>query len=139
MYFNFDVNFFVLPNIIFMDLQTKKERLSLIKKSLEKNFRKVENIGSVFFVSEGTGCVLRDVVYRHSKSIGLEFEVLSLDEKPYFVGTKEHAVALFDSFGGSYSPSEYCHSLTHHMSLWVWTAPEKMENLDIEEAKNALF
>lgn len=122
-----------------MDLQTKKERLSLIKKSLEKNFRKVENTGSVFFTSGCNGCVLRDVVYARSQSIGLEFEVLALDEKPYFVGTKEHAVALFDSFGGSYSPSEYCHSQTHHMNLWVWTAPEKMEELSLEDAKSALF
>ena len=139
MYFNFNVNFFVLPNIIFMDLKTKKERLSLIKKSLEKNFRKVENIGSVFFVSGCNGCVLRDVVYRRSQSIGLEFEVLSLDEKPYFVGTKDHATALFIALGGSYSPCEFCYCLTHHMSLWVWIAPEKMEKLDVEEAKNALF
>lgn len=122
-----------------MDLQTKKERISLVKTALNKVFRKVDNVGAVFFVSEGTGCVLRDVVYRRSQSIGLEFEVLALDEKPYFVGTKDHATALFSALGGSYSPSEYCHSLTHHMSLWVWTAPEKMENLDIEEAKNALF
>ena len=122
-----------------MDLQTKKERISLVKTALNKVFRKVDNVGAVFFVSEGTGCVLRDVVYARSQSIGLEFEVLALDEKPYFVGTKEHAVALFDSFGGSYSPSEYCHSQTHHMNLWVWTAPEKMEELSLEDAKTALF
>lgn len=122
-----------------MDLQTKKERLSLIKKSLEKIFHKVENVGSVFFVSGCKGCVLRDVVYSRSQSIGLDFDVLALDEKPYFTGTKEHATALFDAFGGSYTPSEYCHSLTHHMNLWIWTAPEKMETLDMEEAKAALF
>lgn len=122
-----------------MDLQTKKERISLVKTALNKVFRKVDNVGSVFFVSEGTGCVLRDVVFRHSKSIGLEFEVLTLDKNPYFVGTKEHAVALFNAFGGSYSPSEYCHSMTHHMNLWIWSAPLDKDGLSFEEAEMALF
>lgn len=122
-----------------MDLQTKKERLSLVKAALEKIFRKVENVGSVFFVSEGSGCVLRDVVFSRSQSIGLEFEVLDLDGKPYYAGTKEHASALFNAFGGSYSPSEYCHSMTHHMNLWTWTAPEELQVLDADDAKAALF
>ena len=122
-----------------MDLQTKKERISLVKTALNKVFRKVDNVGSVFFVSEGTGCVLRDVVFRHSKSIGLEFEVLTLDKNPYFAGTKEHAVALFNAFGGSYSPSEYCHSMTHHMNLLIWSAPLDKDGLSFEEAEMALF
>lgn len=122
-----------------MDLQTKKERISLVKTALNKVFRKVDNVGAVFFVSEGTGCVLRDVVFRHSKSIGLEFEVLTVDKNPYFVGTKEHAVALFSAFGGSYSPSEYCHSMTHHMNLWIWSAPLDKDGLSLEEDEMALF
>lgn len=122
-----------------MDLKVKKERLSLITSELSHIFRKVENVGTVFFVGDGSGCVLRDVVYHRTKSIGLEFEVLSLDDTPYFAGTKEHAAALFAAFGGSYSPSEYCHSMTHHMNLWVWTPPADMQSLSIEDAKDALF
>ncbi len=122
-----------------MDLQTKKERISLVKTALEKIFRKVDNVGAVFFVSGSTGCVLRDVVFSRSQSIGLEFEVLTLDKNPYFVGTKEHAAALFNAFGGSYSPSEYCHSLTHHMNLWTWSAPLDKDGLSLEEAEIALF
>lgn len=122
-----------------MDLQTKKERLALVKTALKRIFRKVENIGSVFFVSEGSGCVLRDVVFYRSQSIGLPFEVLALDNSPYFAGTKEHAAALFNAFGGQYFPSEYCHSSTHQMNLWIWTAPSGMETLSMDNAQAALF
>ena len=122
-----------------MDLKTKKERLALIKAALEHVFRKVENNGSVFFVREGCGCVLRDVVFSRSKSIGLDFEVLDLDDVPYFAGTKDHATALFNAFGGQYFPSEYCHSTTRHMNLWIWTAPEGMKTLSENDAKIALF
>ena len=113
--------------------------MSLVKAALEKIYRKVENVGSVFFVSEGTGCDLRDVVFRHSQYIGLEFEVLDLDGKPYYVGTKAHASALFNAFCGSCSTSEYFHSMTHYMNLWTWTAPAEVQVLDVEDAKIALF
>lgn len=122
-----------------MDLSVKKDKLALIEAELLHVFCEVKNIGSVFFVTKKNKCVLRDLIYTHSKSVGLYFEVLVLDGGPYFVGTKDHATALFSALGGSYSPSEYCHSMTHHMSLWIWTAPKDMQVLDVEDAKIALF
>lgn len=122
-----------------MDLSVKKEKLVLIEAELLHVFREVKNIGSVFFVTKKNKCVLRDLIYTRSKSVGLDFEVLVLDGGPYFVGTKDHATALFSALGGSYSPSEYCHSMTHHMSLWIWTSPTDMQVLDVEDAKIALF
>lgn len=122
-----------------MDLQTKKQKIISVKHRLEAYFRTIENVGSVFFVSGGHGCVLRDVVYHCATSENLYFEVFALDETPYFVGSPEHAETLEKILGGMARPSEYCFKTANPLDLWTWTPPAEIKTLDLEDAETALF
>ena len=137
-YFNYVVNFCLIKSNR-MDLQTKKERIVDVKECLKSYFRNVENIGAIFFVSGGHGCVLRDVVYQYATRKDLYFEVFALDKTPYFVGSLEHAEALEKIFGGNSCPSEYCFKAINPLDLWTWSPASEMEELSLEDAKTALF
>ena len=136
-----------------MNLLEKKEKLNVVKKYLNENVHlngKVENVGSVFFAYNLHACVLRDTVFYKSKEFGLDFEVLCMLSS-YFVGTKAHAEALKEGFGGTVEPTEYCAIANGSRELYVWQGPrrgEQLENstknqevtpLDIEEIKDILF
>ena len=133
-------------------MKTKKEKLAAIKAELENNMcgseAFVKNVGKVFFTYLDAGCVLRDVVYYGSIRHGIDFEVLSLDAQ-YFVGTKEHADALKETFGGSVSTSEFLHLATNPRELYIWSKrPEYVllngcwtnpNPISFEEAVEAIF
>lgn len=133
-----------------MSTKEKKERLSQIKESLSRGLFRggfVKNIGSVFFRYKDCGCVQRDVVYYGSLRYGLEFELLSLDGQ-YFCGSKEHAQALEEHYGGKAYPSEFCNVAKNPRELWIWELPILPENrsngenkkpLDYNEAVSVLF
>lgn len=111
----------------------KKEKLAAIKENLSRGLMTggfVKNVGNVFFRLNDCGCVLRDVVYYSSIRYGLEFELLSLDGQ-YFAGSKEHAEALQEHYGGRIYPSEYCHVAENPRELWIWELPVSAENRDL--------
>ena len=130
-------------------MKTKKEKLQEIKKEFEYGCAPagfVKNVGKTFFVLYGNACVLRDVVYYGSLRHELEFEVLSLDGQ-YFAGSKEHAEALKEAFGGKVYPSEYCYLAENPRELYIWekpiTYPEGCRHnpnpMDFDEAVEAIF
>lgn len=134
-----------------MNNKVRKEKLAAIKKSLSLGLMSggyVKNIGNVFFRMYDCGCVLRDVVYYGSIRYGLDFELLSLDGQ-YFAGSKEHAEALQEHYGGRAYPSEYCHVANNPRELWIWELPILPENrcargtntkpMDYDEAVAVLF
>lgn len=124
-----------------MNLETKKQRLVAVKKELEQSVFSdgwVVNVGNVFFVMKKRACVLRDVVYYRSLVNGIEFEVLDLEHQ-YFVGSKGHAMALFNAFGGRYFPSDHCFLAENPRDLWIWMQPENKGPMELEDAKIALF
>ncbi len=122
-----------------MDLETKRTKLATISSDFGYVFRKVENIGTVFLVSDSTGCVLRDVVYRIIRDEGIFIEVLALNQKPYFVGSKKRAVALFEAFGGKYYMAECCHYMLAPEELWIWEPCETLQSINKDDAITVLF
>lgn len=133
-----------------MRLLDKKQKLAAIKQEFEQGMYtngKVENIGAVFFLYHTGACVLRDVVYYRSQHYDLEFETLCMTSS-YFVGTKAHAEALLEAFGGRVYPSEYCALAENARELYIWEGPKRQEQalargnaipLDYEEVKMVLF
>lgn len=128
-----------------------KEKLRNIKDELSRGVMGdgfVKNVGKVFFRTRSCGCVLRDVVYYGSLRHGLEFELLSLDGQ-YFAGSKEHAEALQEHYGGRIYQSEYCHVVENPRELWIWELPIDPKNIgrmgvnlkpmDYDEAVAAIF
>ncbi len=128
-----------------MTLKEKKQTIEEIKRGYFYGAN-VENIGTMFFVSKSCGGVLRDAVFYGSRRYGLEFEVLILDSS-YFVGSKEHALALKEALGGKAYETEFCHIAENPRELWAWEGPLRQEQLhqptrtllDIEEMKTILF
>ncbi len=131
--------------------KTKKERLAAVRAELEKSVMGngfVKNVGKVFFNKGATGYVLRDVVYHGSIRYGIEFELLSLDGW-YFAGSKDHAEALKEAFGGRVYPSEFCHLYKNARELYIWEKDVKWQNvgdhyinpmpIEFEEAVEAIF
>ena len=92
-----------------MDLKEKKQKLAEIKEEFEYGMfqnGKVENIGTIFFLYYTGACVLRDVVYYRSLHYGIQFETLCMTSS-YFIGSKAHAEALFQAFGGNMYATEF--------------------------------
>lgn len=98
-----------------MKLNEKKQKIEEIKKSLA--YREIKNIGTMFFGYHSCGQVLRDTVYFGAKRIGIDFEVIDMTSS-YFVGSKEHAVALQEAFGGKAYATEY---VAFRKILWSYT------------------
>ena len=128
-------------------MNTKKEKIAAIKAELEQSICRAEgyvkNVGKVFFTYLGGSCVLRDKVYYGSLRHGIEFEILSLDAQ-YFAGSKEHAYALQEAFGGSVKPSRYCYLAENHRELYIWAGPDygistNPNPILYEEAVEAIF
>ena len=132
-------------------MKTKKEKISAIKAELEQNLcgpdAFVKNVGKVFFTYLDRACVLRNEVYYGSLRHEMAFEVLALDAQ-YFVGTKEHANALKEAFGGSVRPSECCYYAENPRELYIWEKnPKYVLNgtwtnpnpIPFEEAVEAIF
>jgi hypothetical protein len=124
---------------------TKKEKIAAIKAELERQMcgpeAFVKNVGKVFFIYLDAGCVLRDKVYYGSIRHGIEFEMLSLDAQ-YFAGSKEHAYALQEAFGGSVYASEFCHYAENSRELYLWAGPDhgiRSNPIPFEEAVEAIF
>ena len=125
-----------------MNKMTKKEALEFAKGRLSQSFFDVNNYGKIFFCRRCHGCVLRDVVYYMYKEIGLAVEVFSADENQYgiyayFVGTKEHAEALHEVFGGRLQKSDTSYfAATPEYEAWTLDVqlsqlPTDQEILDI--------
>lgn len=138
-----------------MDLKEKKQKLAEIKEEFEYGMfqnGKVENIGTIFFLYYTGACVLRDVVYYRSLHYGIQFETLCMTSS-YFIGSKAHAEALFQAFGGKMYATEFCCSgrkRARTLCLGRSKAPTRQceeihrrgftsEPLDLEEVKMALF
>lgn len=124
-----------------MEAITRKMKIQAIKEELgyavgARGF--VKNVGKVFFRLYDCGCVLRDVVYYGSIRHKFEFELLSLDGY-YFAGSKEHAEALREAFGGRVYPSEYCFVAENARELYIWEGKKHAEPLDFDEAVDAIF
>ena len=140
-----------LTNFMIMNTKEKKEKLLAIKNCLSRGLMSggfVKNVDNVFFTFLDCGCVLRDVVYYDSIRYGLDFEALSLDSQ-YFVGSREHAEALKEYYGGRVYASEYCHVARAPRELWIWEAPilpkyrgehnVNLNPMDYEEAMAVIF
>jgi len=106
----------------------------------------LKRVGNIFFRSGDAGCVQREVVYYFSKLYKFNFELLSMDWH-YFTGTKAHALALMEAFGGKAYSSEYV-SVVEPMDLWIWEGPDRQKQLvkgehpvplDFEAVKAVLF
>lgn len=83
------------------NLEQKRTALKEVKDSLANSYRKpISNIGYTFFVSYDGGCVLRDVVKGYREKYGIPVEILDY-AVAYFAGSKEKALALQETFGGS--------------------------------------
>ena len=132
-------------------MKTKKEKLAAIKAELESSCSLngyIKNIGKVFFSLNGGACVLRDVVYHRSLAHGIDFELLSLDGQ-YFAGSKAHAEALKEAFGGTVKPSEYCFLAQNSREIYIWEKSVQWQKqngfwvnptpIDYDEAVEALF
>ena len=128
-------------------METKKQKIEAIRKELLSSVNPdgfVKNIGKVFFSLYGGACVLRDVVYHLGQRYGLEFELLSLDGQ-YFAGSKEHAEALQEAFGGEVYPSEYCSLAENARELYIWEKKSSWYKgynpnpMNLDEAVEALF
>ena len=63
-----------------MDLETKRTKLATVYSDFENSFRTVENIGTMFFLRDSSGCVLCDLVYRIIREEGIFIEVLALNQ-----------------------------------------------------------
>ena len=118
----------------------------ILSNSLIGNDSYLKRVGNIFFRSGDAGCVQRDVVYNLSKRYKFNFELLSMDWS-YFTGTKAHALALQEAFGGTAYPSEYT-AVIEPMDLWIWEGPERKKlhsakeqpvPLDFETVKAVLF
>lgn len=118
----------------------------ILSNSLIGNDSYLKRVGNIFFRSGDAGCVQRDVVYNLSKRYKFNFELLSMDWS-YFTGTKAHALALEEAFGGRAFPSEYV-SVVESMDLWIWEGPNRKQQLargeqpiplDFETVKAVLF
>jgi len=131
-------------------MKTRSEILAEISEELSLSLMGpdsyLKRVGNVFFRSGDAGCVQRDVVYYASKRHELNFGLLSMDWH-YFTGTKEHALALQEAFGGTAYPSEYT-AVIEPMDLWIWEGPERKKlhsakeqpvPLDFETVKAVLF
>lgn len=105
-----------------MKLNEKKQKIEEIRKSLA--YREIKNIGTVFFGYGCYGLVLRDVVYYGAQRIGLDFEVMDMTSS-YFIGSKAHALALQEAFGGQAYATEY----TNPQELYAWEGPKRREQL----------
>lgn len=131
-----------------MKLNEKKQKIEEIKKSL--SYREIKNIGTMFFGYHSCGQVLRDTVYFGAKRIGIDFEVIDMTSS-YFVGSKEHAVALQEAFGGKAYATEYVAFSQNSLELYAWEGPQRNEQcqaaarhqevvpLDFDEVVSALF
>lgn len=98
---------------------------------------KVENIGSTLFLYHPEACVLRDIVYYRSRYYGLEFEALCMTSS-YFVGSKEHAEALKEAYGGVCYPTEYCFLSKNARALFAWDGPESQQQVEAEYNKKRI-
>ncbi|MDO4161603.1 MAG: hypothetical protein Q4D80_01180 [Pseudomonadota bacterium] len=125
-----------------MIFEQKKQRLEAVKQVFHQNISAkggwFDNVGQVFFTVKTDTSILDKVIYHRPQRYALDIEVLSLD-KHYFVGSKKHAKALFDAFGGQYLPSDFCFVPHKPRELWIWRHEEASTCLDFEDAKIALF
>lgn len=108
----------------------------------------VKRVGNIFFWRGHSACVQRDLVYYTSKRHSFTFELLCMDWS-YFTGTKAHALALQEAFGGKVYPSEYT-AVAEPMDLWIWEGKRHFRPqdegtnrppipLDFETVKPVLF
>lgn len=110
------------------------------------SYREIKNIGTIFFGYGSYGQVLRDTVHFQSMQICLDFEVIDMTSS-YFIGSKEHAIALRQAFGGAVYLTEY----RRPRELYAWEGPQRNEQcqaaarhqevvpLDFDEVVAALF
>ena len=109
---------------------TKKEALEFAKARLSQGFSEVTNYGKIFICHGCYGCILRDVIYYIYKDTGLAVDVFSVDiarnngnSYSYFVGSKEHAEALQEAFGGRvYSSDTSGYASTPEYEAWIHEA-----------------
>ncbi len=120
----------------------KKEALKVAKERLAQSFSDVKNYGKIFICRACHGCVLRDVVYYIYKDTKLPIEVFSVDESrhgiyAYFVGSKEHAEALYEAFGGRLAKSDTSYfAVSPEYEAWILDVklpelPSDQEILDL--------
>lgn len=113
-------------------MQKRSEVLAEIQEELSiglmGNGSYIKRVGNIFFWCGHSACVQRDLVFYSSRRHSLNFELLSMDWS-YFTGTKAHALALQEAFGGRVYPSEYT-AVADPMDLWIWEGPNRLKRLD---------
>ena len=124
-------------------MKTKKQKLQEVREYLSANVSYpngfVKNVGKIFFMKYHYGCVMRDLVYYNSLRYDLDFELLALDWH-LFVGTKAHAKALKEAFGGTVSRTEYCDWPENARELYIWQIAHRQGScMDLDEAIEAIF
>ncbi len=123
-------------------MKTRKQKIQEVKNFLNDRISPngfVKNVGKTFFVKYLTACVMRDVVYFNSVRNDWDFELLALDWY-YFVGTRAHAKALKEAFGGTVSSTEYCDRPENARELYTWQrAHHQGSCMDLDEAIEAIF
>lgn len=120
----------------------KRENLQLAQNRMNLLFHQVSRLGSLFCLSGGYSCSLKDVVYDVYIKNHVYIEALVIDNVPHFVGGKEHAKALCGAYGGQliHANTSY-RSATPEYDAWIWNAPRDsglyLWNLD--EVYDVLF
>lgn len=120
-----------------MKKMNKKEALEFVKARLFNCFKNVNNYGKIFICRDSYGCVLRDVIYFLYKETRLAAEVFHIGENKfgnyaYFVGSKEHAEALRDEFGGTLEKSDTSF-FAKTPEYEAWTLEVKLSELPTDQ------
>ena len=123
----------------------RKEILNAIKAELSAGIRRggyVKRVGNVFFRENGLICAPREMVYYRSRRHELNFELLEMGAQCFF-GTKEHAMALKEKYGGVLCPTKFLYLSEEPRDLWIWEGPDygkpKRTPIDFAVAKSVLF
>lgn len=136
-----------------MDISKKQAILTLIKEDIAKQWLLpcsiwLDNLGCVFFISGApfkTFDEFKSLVYDLYAKYEMKIELVDLDTHR-FIGSAEHAKALFEAFGGRYwhdqifgSKSSTDHTSPHGwISADFWQSGIYDRNTDIVEVvKNA--
>ncbi len=107
-------------------LAQKREIAKQITENLSNIHRKVENVGLVFFIAEGHGCVQRDFNYRYWEQFGLLVNIIDY-QCGYFSGSEEKARLLQEEFGGEVKCSEYAYYANNPCPIWMWESPKRKQ------------
>ena len=133
-----------------MKLYQKIATLALIKEDLAKELKiprsaTLENVGCLFFIS-GTPFIplskLKNLVHFVFSKYEMKIEIIDL-QAHHFIGTAEHAKALFEAYGGRYWHDQvFAYNPWISVDLWessihehdIWEEPTFDEQAAVSNA-----